>query len=365
MIGFARPLFRERLGLLLISLGLFGLQTNAQVRQVRQFSFAPKQPEWTWSDLSGHFEQQSLAVTTTGDFLVFSANRAGTWNLYRIRDWDREKPSTDHIQMPGYFSSRDDHDLENLDAHLYVTPDGRHAICVATAEWLKRVSGKAVGRARTTSIITVIDLSTFKIVNSTQASAADPYEFQSVELDGDSRMLVISDTFGAKAHGEFVQLDIPSLRASNKCEYGFSDGQYAHPAPVTADSCKENLRSMSLEEYLKAASPNPSRSPGFTCKDTNIEYCPEPESFTPDKRFGLGMLTEGHDGFFGGWVETRATAIIFSTSWHAQIGEIDLTHQPARLELAAVNGQDYLLALRAGSQLTVYQLNDANSAETH
>jgi hypothetical protein len=297
-------------------------------------------------------------VAASGDFLVFSANRNGLWNLFRIRNWDSESTATDNLQLPGYFSSKDDHDLEDLWVHLYITPDGGHAVCVATAEWLKRVGGKAVGKARTTSIITVIDLPTFKIVNGARTSAADPYEFQSVEMDSDGRMLVISHTFGAKAHGELVQLDIPSLHASNKCEYGFADAQQAHPVPITAESCERDLRSQSLEEYLKSASPNPPRSPGFTCNDASIEYCPEPESFTRDKRFGLGLLTQGHDGFFGSWVETRATAIIFSAKSHTEIGEIDLTRQPARLNLATAGDRDYLLALRAGSQLTVYQLID-------
>ncbi len=345
--------------LLFTLLSFLGLTTEAQVHEVKKFSFAPKQPTWTWSDLSGYFEQESLALTSAGDFLVFSTRHNGTWELYRVRGWNTEKPVTDHVEMTGYFSSHDQHDLENVNVKVYMAPNNAYAVCVGTAEWLKRVGGKAVGKARTTSIIKVIDLSTFKVVNSTQTSATEPYEFQSVEMDGEGRIMVISNAFGAKQHGEFIQLNVPSLSASPKCSYDFTDTQHMdHPVPDTVETCEQDLGPLTLEDYFKRASPNPPRSPGFTCKDATAEYCPEPESFTVDGLFGLGVRTEGHDNILGSWVQTRATAILFSKSSHAEIGELDLTHQQAQLKLAPADGKDYLLSLLSGSELTVYELID-------
>jgi hypothetical protein len=345
-------------------LSLLNLWTEAQVHQVNRFSFAPKQPTWTWLDLSGHFEQQSIELTKTGDLLAFSARRGGIWQFYRVRDWNTGNPTTDHLDLPGYFSSHDQHDLENLEVKIYVTPNSAYAVCVASAEWVHRVSGWAVGKARTTNIIKVIDLSTFKVVNSATTSAVDPYEFQSVQMDGRGRMLIMSDSFRANAHGEFIQLDIPSLRPGPKCEYRLDNngnGNNERPIAITPELCQQDAGFSSLEEYFKGAYQIPPRSPGFTCRDVTAEYCPEPESFTADQQFGLGIRTEGHDSFFGSWVQTRATAILFSTRSRAEIGEIDLTDQPAELKLATVDSKDYLISIRAASDLTVYHLTDPSA----
>lgn len=104
--------------------------------------------------------------------------------------------------------------------------------------------------------------------------------------------------------------------------------------------------------------------PGFVCADKTAEYCPQPDRFTPDGLFALGVETEGHDGLFGGWIETRARGFLYSTSRHAQIGELDLTHYSPYLKLASADGQDYLLVLNAGSELTVYQLFDSDAVPT-
>jgi hypothetical protein len=72
----------------------------------------------------------------------------------------------------------------------------------------------------------------------------------------------------------------------------------------------------------------------------------------------MGIRTEGHDNLLGSWVQTRATAILFSAKTHSEIGEIDMTHNSAYLKLATVSGKDYLLSLKSGSELTVYGLDD-------
>jgi hypothetical protein len=348
-----------RVAVVLIALS-FPCITGAQVRQIRQFSFAPKQPTWSLLDLEGQFERQALAFTPQGDFLTLSPQRNGMWNLYRVRNWNSEKHTTDHLALSDYFSSRDQHNLENLTINIYLSSNGLYAICVGTSEWLKRVGGKAVGDAHTASIITVVDLATFKIANSIRVSTAEPFEFQSIELDSEGRILVTDTTFGTKRHGEFVRLEIPSLTPSEKCDYDMVDNQKGGSllVPTTPTTCGPNLNSERLEDYFKKASSVPPRSPGFTCKDASAEYCPEPESLTPDGRFGMGIRTEGHDNILGSWVQTRATAILFSTKTHSEIGEIDMTHDPAYLKLAAVGGKDYLLSLKSGSVLTVYQLDE-------
>lgn len=354
-----------RIASLVIALALLTAPVKAELQQINRFSFAQRRPSWTLLDLRGRFEEQSLAVTPAGDFLSFSPRRDGVWELYRVTAWNTNKPAVDHLLLPGYFSWHDQHDLEMLAVNLYVTPGGDYAVCSGTAEWLKRVNGRAVGRARMNSIITVIDLSTFKVINSVQTKAFNLLEFSSVALDRKGRILIESSSFKStadKPRGEFLQLDVPSLHASPKCVY--DNEKPDQLVSITTRECSEDLGTSSLEDYLKTSSsyiPIPSQ---FVCSDTTAEYCPQPDRFTPDNLFGLGMLTEGHDNFLGSWVQTRATAILFSTKTHLQIGELDLTHQSHYLELASMNGKDYLLVLRAGSELTVYQLIDPDFSQT-
>jgi hypothetical protein len=362
MFTFRRFLARTFLCFAVTALCLSAAEMDAQLRQLSQISFGPKQPTWTLLDLDGKFEQQALALTSTGDLLTLSPRRNGVWELFRVRGWSHEKPAVDHLQLPGYFSSHDQHDLENLEVNIYVTPDGSFAVCVGTAEWMKRVNGWRAGNARTVSSITVIDLASFNVARSTQMKTVDPFEFQSVEIDAAGRIVVSRSSFVNKSRKELVNLDVPSLRPSEKCAFSltYDDKNRAQYTPITMDECNRVLHSMSLEDYLKVSPPNASKSSGFTCNDSKAEYCPQPDSFTPDMRFGLGMRTEGHDNLLGSWVQTRATAILFSTERHAEIGEIDMTRNPAYLRLTAVDGQDYLLSIRAGSELTVYQLFDTD-----
>ncbi len=227
----------------------------------------------------------------------------------------------------------------------------------------KRVHGVAIGEATSDHIITVIDLSAFKIVNSRRTKNLDLLEFQDVEMDREGRIFVDSISSWKKAEGAFIPLDIPSLRAGARCAYKLlpvKPGEPERPVPVTAENCAEDIGSVSIGDYLKARPFHRAGSPLFTCKSTAAEYCPHPDRFTPDKRFGLGVRTEGHDGLLGSWVQTHATGIVFSTSRRAEIGELDLTHNAPVLALASVNGCDYLFVLRSGAELTVYQLIDSD-----
>ncbi len=309
-------------------------------------------------DPLGTFERQASIVTPSGDFLYFSARRSGIWELHRVHGWSTDQPVIDHLQLSGYFSSRDKHNLEQLSADIFVTPDGAHAACVGTAVWLKRVNGRAVGKARTESFINVIDLRSFKIVNTAKPKTAGPFEFQSVEMDEAGHIVIERSSFGDKASGEFTQLDVPSLIPSARCSYDWiNNKQQGQPqVPVAHEDCTQALHSVMLGDYLKSLQPYAPVSSGFTCVDTKAEYCPQPDTFTKDKRVGLGIRTEGHDELLGGWVETRSTAVLFSTATHKEVGQLDLTHQRSLLKLASVNGQDYLLLLKSDSELSVYQI---------
>jgi hypothetical protein len=195
-------------------------------------------------------------------------------------------------------------------------------------------------------------------MNSTHFKTASSHPFQSIEFDPSSRLVLVSTSFGEQRGGELAVLDLPSLHPRDACRYEYSsDEQHRERvSAVTVESCSRLLGAQGLREYLKSFENSPPTTAGFACKDNNAEYCPQPNMFTSDQMFGLGIRSEGRDNLFGSWVQTRATAIIFSTKTRAQVAEIDLTRRRADLKLATTNGQDYLLLVRDGSELLVYEL---------
>lgn len=351
-----------RAGFALAFLFIVASASNAEIGIVRQITFAPKQPQWRFGNISSKFGIQAHALTASGDFLYFSPRSNGVWELYRIRDWSKDKPIIDHLQLPGYFSSQDAHDLDELDAQIFVTPDGSFAVCAGSARWQKRSHGRAVGDAKSDNIISVIDLATFKAVNLTHTTDFNLLAYQEVGMDAEGRVTISSDSGATKEQerGEFVQLDIPSLHRGPKCIYSVSYSHSARgiPAAITVNECAQDLHSTSLDEYNKSFIKQfPAISSGYVCKATKAEHCPQTLYFTPDQQFGIGMDEEGHDDIFG-WVMTRLTAVLFSARTHTEIGEIDMTHNPPYTELTTLKGEDYLLWLKNGAELTVYQLLD-------
>lgn len=336
--------------------------SNAEIRLVRQITFGPKPPPLRSPNVSSPFGVQAHALTASGDFLYFSSRSNGVWELYRIRDWSKDKPVIDHLQLPGYFSSRDDRDLDEIDAQIFVTPDGSFAVCAGSARWQKRSHGRAAGDAKSDNIISVIDLATFKAVHLIHTTDFNLLEYQEVGMDAEGRIRVSSESGVSKEkdRGEFVQLDIPSLHAGPKCIYDISYGvsQREIPEAITVDDCAQDLHSISLHEYNESFIKQfPPISSGYVCNVTKAGACPNALEFTPDKQFGIGIDDEGYDNLFG-WVTTRLTAVLFSARTHTEIGEIDMRRNPPYTELATVNGRDYLLWLKDGAELTIYQLLD-------
>jgi hypothetical protein len=331
----------------------------AALRQVRTVSLGARRPSWTFLDLSGNFEEQALAVSASGDLLVFSSRPNGNWELSRVHDWSGSHPEITRLVLPGYFKIGELHDLETLDTELFLTPNGSYAICVGSAEWLKRSHGRAVGRAKSDNMITVVNLLRMTIESARRTRDLNPFEFQGVEMTSYGRVIVSSMSRSPQAEGALIPLDIPSLREGARCEYKWlatKVGEGARPVPVTIRSCTMALSPSSLEGALSQV-PFPSLT-GFKCKDAQAEYCPQPDRFTPDRRFGIGIRTEGHDNLLGSWVRTNATAVAFSMSAQLEVGELDLMHDSPNLLLASVAGRDYLLVLRGGTELTVYELLD-------
>jgi hypothetical protein len=244
-----------------------------------------------------------------------------------------------------------------MSARVFATRDGKYAICVGSAEWGKRVSGRAVGHATSDDVISIVDLSTFKIVATAQTQSLDLLGFHGVVLDDDGFVRVESS--GLK-HNAFVRLSVPTLEAGPKCAYDWiedSPGKQ-YPQPTTDKECQGILKTRALADYLHEGQVLSAQSVKV-CENSNSEFCHIPGELTADEKFGVGYRSVGHDSFLGSWVTTSNSYVIFSASRGIDIGEIkEPTNDSFRDSLAFVRGQDYLLVLQSGTHLLVYELQD-------
>jgi hypothetical protein len=323
----------------------------AQVVKIRDFNLsAPR-------DRRALF---SIAVTPSGDVLSFIANDTGEWQLYRVRNWRQGTPVESKLLMPGFFSKKDTTDMETLGPQVFVTSDGAFAICVGSAEWLKRVGGRAVGDAKSDDVISVVDLSTFQVVSTARTGTMGLLEFHGVSLDHHGHILVNSISQDKPSHSVFVRLSIPLLKSGPKCSYRLIEDSPGkeHPESIDESGCRESLKPMTLGQYFQEWSP-PTSQKFAACQNNSAEFCRVPGEFTPDGKFGVGDRSEGHDNIFGSWVITSSSYVIFSTSKNMDIGEIkEPTNDSVRKALLSMDGRDYLLVVQDGTHLDVYELNE-------
>ena len=342
---------------LLACLSILVPLSYAQVAKVKDFDLDPHRDRRVLFD---------MAVTPTKEVLSLVAKDTGEWELYRAANWLDQKPTIEKLPLPGFFSKRDSKrdgkPIETMRAQVFATRDGKYAICVGSAEWLKRVSGWAVGHATSDDVISVVDLSTFKIVATAQTESFELLEFHGVVLDDDGFVRVESSSSGLK-HGAFVRLSIPSLEAGPKCAYDWIEDSPGkrYPQPTTDEECHEILKTRALGDYLHEGQVLSAQNVKV-CVNNNSEFCHIPGELTADGKFGVGHRSDGHDNFFGSWVTTSNSYVIFSASRGIDIGEIkEPTNDSFHSSLASVRGQDYLLVLQSGTHLMVYELQDRAS----
>lgn len=338
------------------ALAIWALSSSAQVVKVRDFNISEPQ------DRHAHF---AMAVTPAGDVLSLIARDTGNWELHRIRDWGVGPIASDKLLLEGYFSKKDEKDMESARAAVFVTKDGNYAICVGEAQWLKRpllwvpfpVRGRMIkGTAHADDIITVVDLSTFKTVATVRSAELGLLEFhQSIKLDDENRVLIDS---GSGNNGAFVRLSVPSLSVGPKCTYTriYDSAIQWHREVTDASACVASLGgAITLEQYYQREFPH-FEWPAV-CKGNAAKFCHEVGHFSPDGKYGLAERADGHDGSFGGWVVSHHSYIVFSNAKRSDIGEIEVpTDASAHGLLAYYDGRDYLLLLQDGTRLTVYEL---------
>ncbi len=305
----------------------------------------------------------ATAVSPSGDLLWLIANKTGNWQLYRVRNWMSEAPTEDKLPLQGFFSKNDALDLQSLYAQLLVTRDGRYAVCIGSAAWWKTQGGRAVkGTESSDDVILVVELANLKAVATTHTRAIGLQAFQGdVKLDHDGYVLVDSLSSDEPKRGAFVRLSIPTLSLSPKCSYNWSSDSPTkqHREPSSEDVCRDALgASVSFDEYFRIEKP-PFSWPPEICKGNTAQFCRWPGEFTADGKYGAAERREGHDDFFGNWVISRLSVVVFSTAKALDVGEVKLpTSGSVQTQLACLDGRDYLLVIEDGRHVTVYELRD-------
>jgi hypothetical protein len=348
------PTLKARLRICVLIVVFWASFSHAQsaVRKINEFTFAPRQNAWTLRDLFGHFAEFSTAVSTDGALFVFQASPRGVWRLTRIRNWQTEKPEISLLELPGFYTIKDGKDLEELTVKISLDHDQRSAVCIGSGWWNKRVHGKSIGIAHASSRISIVDIASMKISRQFDTSMLEASEFESVHLDKADRISLQRKTTLEQASEKIVTLMLPNFDFGPTCDYvATGNNLYTEQTP---ESCKVLLRGEDLSSYIY----KPFRSaPGqYSCLAPKLDYCPQPDVFTPDRKFALGIATEGHDNFFGSWVETGSQAVLFSADTKAEIGRVDLHPAYGVPLITSIDGDEYLLVINQASSISIYKI---------
>lgn len=306
-----------------------------------------------------------LAVTPAGAALSLIPRNSGTWQLFRVRNWQQKTPAQDNLLLPGFFSKSDRKDLATLDAHVYLTADGKYAVCVASAEWVGRAGGIFADTPRSDDVIATVDLANFRVVATTHTEPLGLFAYHRVLLDSEGKLGISSLAAGSGRSGALIRLSLPDLMPGRRCAYRWNAKPEvrAHPEVVDADGCRAALGSLNLDQYLQFQLP--SFSFPAVCEGSKAEFCRLPDVFTgaaafsPDGKYGVAERIERRDNVIGAPVTTSFAYVLFSTAKRADIGEVkEPVNASLRRVLAAVNGQDYLVVLENGTHLSAYQLQE-------
>ncbi len=102
----------------------------------------------------------AMAITPEQDVLSYVAKGDGKWLLTRVRSWLDNSPLEQTIDVPGWSRADLIGLFGRLTADLFVTPDGRFAICVTAGVW--KHDNQEMG--------SVVDLQEFKVIKTTHTS---------------------------------------------------------------------------------------------------------------------------------------------------------------------------------------------------
>lgn len=328
----------------------------------------------------------AFAVSPDQDVLSLVAKRDGKWRLTRIHGWLDKNPVDQSIDVPGWPISlkRPAADvaefLEMLNIDLFVTGDGRYAICVAGAYWAR--NGQRGGRWD--DLVSAVDLRNFEIVKTIRTSDLDQEAWQPYTSPA-GRLALLAETFpppaagsngigqimrnstGADAEGppplrkkvRLMVLTVPDLTVEGQCRYSEAGRGDSWTAADDNGACGAMLGSVtdgpiSLRDYIETLQdaygfPVHRAAPAAPCPGSGT---------TRDGRFKKESCEKYH---LSAWnrnvVIDESKENILSADSGELVGAIEeTTHNSVNSHFAEQNGRDYVLVMEGGTKLKVYEI---------
>ena len=165
----------------------------------------------------------AMSVEPDHSVLAFEADKNGKWPLIRVRDWWSDHPKSETITIPGW-SASDAANLEYLGTDLQLTPDGHYAVAFSIARWQSPSHEKTAPaqKARPAdTLITVVDLQTFKIVSSVHSLALYLTSPDAQRIISNQALALRGTDYASGNAGHvFRLLSLPNLTPGQQCTAG-------------------------------------------------------------------------------------------------------------------------------------------------
>jgi hypothetical protein len=161
-----------------------------------------------------------FAVSCSESLLFFIGDKAGTWDLMRVSDWDTPSPKKEKLQLKG--PTREEIEGARFgQSTFFLTNDGQFAITRVERDAPSMASSV---RRNSQAVINVIDLRNYSIIST--LSTADqllaggfwqPFEEHSIlAAYGANDKDASGNTFSRESVG---LLELPTMDVSNECQY--------------------------------------------------------------------------------------------------------------------------------------------------
>lgn len=342
-----------------ITASTWACHANAAVSLVREYRLQPPRDR--------HIVF-AMALTPDQEVLSFIANKEGKWRLSRVRGWLEKEPHEDRTVVPGLVYGDRAQWFSQWSPDLFVTPDGRFAVCVASA---LRPQGRGQDE-----FVSVVNLAEFKVVASvhTPDIPALSGSFLIHHLDRRGHLVIQAhtpfprhpgdDISAGGNHVKMAVMSLPGLAVIDQCEYSEWVRTGSPTRREGESSCEAMLAhnggSASVSEFIAglAEDSKEARRTDERRRPPQCAFLGYDRYISPDGRYEREICQASHRGFWGNPVVTKSVENIFSVYGGEQAGSIDEPITSVDSRFASVGGREYLLVVEGGTHLMVYTIMD-------
>jgi len=292
----------------------------------------------------------TMAITPEQDVLSFVAKGDGKWLLTKVRNWLDNSPLEQSIDVPGWSRADLVGLFGGLTADLFVTPDGRFAICISSGVWKHDNQEK----------VSVVDLQEFKLVKTAHTSLN---ETRAHYFDRAGRFVTLALNVNGRT-GESDErlelMDLPTLTVEDQCQFK----EWIRGAEVTRREGENNCDALlsrisasrvSLAAYLDGLV----RSDGLPRAHRNLSPPCSSREVTADGRFELQYCENFHHNWLDNPVVSDRRFNIRSVKTGSVVGTIEEPNRESiKSKLVYQSGRDILLIMEGGTKLKAYQLKE-------